>query len=67
MLQKKYLVVVSLALALPSTILAVCYFIYNLIKKGIINEIFGLIIIVLVILNSFWLMIRYGRNLKNKP
>lgn len=55
---KKYLMVMGLALGLPSTILGVASFVIYLIDKKIISNTMGLIIIVLVIINVFYLMIR---------
>ena len=59
------LVVVGLALGLPSTILGVSFFLYTLLKKNIISETVFLLILVTVIFNTFWLMIRYVYKRKN--
>ncbi len=59
------LVVVGLALGLPSTILGISFFLYTLLKKNIISEALFLIILVAVVFNTFWLMIRYVSKRKN--
>jgi hypothetical protein len=52
--------IVGLAIGLPSTILGIFFFIYFLIQEKIISTNLGLILIVLVIVNIFYLMIRYA-------
>lgn len=55
---KKYLAIMGLALALPSSILGVAAFVIYLIDEKIISNTVGIILIVLVIFNIFYLMIR---------
>jgi small-conductance mechanosensitive channel len=56
--KKKYMMVMGLALGLPSTILGISLFVYYLMEQKIISHTVGLIIIVLVVVNIFYLMIR---------
>lgn len=52
--------VLGLAIGLPSTILGIFFFIYYLIQEEIISTMLGLTLLVLVIINVFYLMIRYA-------
>jgi hypothetical protein len=52
--------ILGLAIGLPSTILGIFFFIYFLIQEKLISTNVGLILIVLVIANIFYLMIRYA-------
>jgi len=51
---------VSLALSLPSSILAIFYFVYYLIEKNIISETLGLGIIVTSIISILVMMVKYA-------
>lgn len=64
--KKKYLMVMGLAMALPSTILGVSLIVYYLMEQKIISNLAGLVIIVLVIINVFYLMIRSVSKRKSK-
>lgn len=64
--KKKYLMVMGLAMALPSTILGVFAFVYYLIEEKIISNTLGLVLIILVIINVFYLMIRSVTKRKSK-
>lgn len=59
----KFMKIMGLTMALPSTIIGVSYFAYLLIEKGIIPSWLGLVIILVAIGNIFFLIIR---GLKNK-
>lgn len=64
---KKYSIVLGLALSLPSSILGISFLVYNLYKNKVISEGFGLTIIIISIVNIFYIMIRYVVKRKNKP
>lgn len=57
--------ILGLALGLPSTILGVFWLTYELHRRKIISENLGLLIMVLVVVNTLYLMIRYGLAKKN--
>lgn len=57
--------VLGLALSLPSLILGAFYFLSTLVESGIISETTGLIVGLLVVLNSIFLMVRYVLKKKN--
>lgn len=63
---KKYTIVLGLALSLPSSILGISFIVYKLYKNKIISEGLGLTIIVISILNIFYVMIRYVIKRKNQ-
>ncbi len=52
--------VVGLAVGLPSSILGVFGFVYYLIEKDYISAYVGLTLIVLIIIYTFYLMIKYA-------
>jgi hypothetical protein len=62
MITKKHLAIVSLALALPSTIIVVSIGIWSLIEKGYLHEYVGVGIILAVIINTFYLIIKYAKK-----
>ncbi|MBL7665420.1 MAG: hypothetical protein JNM93_09815 [Bacteriovoracaceae bacterium] len=62
---KKNLVILALALGLPSTILGVFILIYQLVQNHVINWTVGLIILLAVIGNTLFLMIKYVIKRKN--
>ncbi len=62
---KKYAIVVGLALGLPSTILGVFAILYHLVQENLISWNIALGIIVLVVLNTLYLMIRYVNKRKS--
>jgi hypothetical protein len=62
---KKHLGVLALALGLPSTILGLFGVVYHLVKKGYITWTWALVIMVLVVINSLYLMVRYA-SIKRK-
>lgn len=65
-MNRKHLIVMGLALGLPSTILGVFGFIYLLVQKGYINWTVALVLLLLVIFNMFYLIFRYARKSKNQ-
>lgn len=65
-MNKRHWMVMGLALGLPSTILGVFGFIYLLVQKGYISWTVGLILILLVTINIFYLIFRYARKSKNQ-
>lgn len=52
--------IVGLAVGLPSTILAIFFFIYHLIQTKVVSMEIGLSLIILVIAYIFYVMIRYA-------
>ena len=63
-MDKNLLAVMALALALPSSILAVAAVVYKLIEQNLVSNMTALIIILAVIFNIFFLMFKHLR--KNK-
>lgn len=61
-MDKKLLAIMGLAMALPTTVLAVAYVIYKLIEEGLISNGLGITLLVAVIANFFFLMFRYLRK-----
>ncbi|MEX0798340.1 MAG: hypothetical protein WD025_02795 [Bacteriovoracaceae bacterium] len=59
---KQLLVVLGLAMALPSAILAVSAVVYHLIEAKLISNTVGLVIILAVIFNIFFLMFKRLRK-----
>lgn len=66
-MDKKLLAVMGLAMALPTSILAVSYVVYQLIEKKLISSGVGVTIIVAFVLNMFILMFRNLRKNKGEP
>lgn len=60
-------VVLGLAMGLPSTIVGVFFGLYYLVQQGKISWTVGLVVLVAVILNTLFWMIRYGMVKKNRP
>lgn len=58
-IEKDKLKIVALALSLPSTIIAISVFVFSLTKQKIISDLTGIIIVLLVLINFFYLMMRY--------
>ncbi len=58
--------VLALAMGLPSMIVGVFFGLYVLVQKGVISWIVLLIIMLAVIFNTLFLMVRYGMVGKNK-
>jgi hypothetical protein len=58
--------VLGLALGLPSLILGVFFALYYLVSKGIISWTALLVVMLLVIGNTLFLMVRYGLVGKNR-
>ena len=58
--KKKMTIVLGLAMGLPSTILGVSYLFWNLAQKDIISERTAVLLIVLSVINTFYIMIRYA-------
>ncbi|MBC77282.1 MAG: hypothetical protein CME64_14825 [Halobacteriovoraceae bacterium] len=65
-MDKNLLAVMGLALALPTSILAVAAVVYQLIEKEIIGNMAGLGIILAVIFNIFFLMFKHLRKNREK-
>lgn len=57
---EKYAKAIAIAVALPSTILGIFFGVYVLIQKNIISEVTALILILLVVINSLYMLLRYG-------
>ena len=65
-MDKNLLAVMGLALALPTSILAVAAVVYQLIEKEIIGNMEGLGIILAVIFNIFFMMFKHLRKNREK-
>lgn len=66
MVRGKWLVVMGLALALPSTLLGTFALLFSLVKKGYLSETWGLVLMVLVGSNTLYLMVRYVAKRKKR-
>ena len=66
MFETKKLVIVGLALALPGSILGVFLGSYALVEKKIISNKVALLVVVLVVINTFYLMLKYAKNKSKK-
>jgi hypothetical protein len=64
-MNKKYIIVLSLALALPTTILAISFLIIKLINIGIISSELGILIIVIVIGSILFNIMKYAKKTKS--
>ncbi len=64
--KQKYLAVLGLAMGLPSVIIGTSCVVYQLIEAEKISNGVGLIIIVLVVAQFLFMMVRYVLNKKNK-
>lgn len=64
--KKKLVVVLGLSVGLPSTILGICLFVMKLIDEQVVSKSQGLIIILIVVINIFYLMVRSVLKSKNK-
>jgi asparagine N-glycosylation enzyme membrane subunit Stt3 len=63
---QKWWNVMALALGLPSLIIGVFFGLYALVTRGILSWGGALIVLILVIANSLFLMVRYGLVRKDK-
>jgi hypothetical protein len=63
--EKNPLVVLGLALGLPTTILFVALGVLELVKAEIISQNVAILIIIAVVANTFYLMIRYAKKSEN--
>jgi hypothetical protein len=59
-LQSKYIKVLTLALGLPSTILGVFILGQQLVKNKMISETAAFIILLVIVLNSLFMIVKYG-------
>ena len=64
--EKNPLLVLGLALGLPSTILGVSLGILYLIKHNFISKNSGIFLIIAVVANTFFLMIKYTKRNEDK-
>jgi hypothetical protein len=62
----KWMKVLALAMGLPSIIIGLFFALYGLVQKEIISWGMALIILLVVIVNTLYLMVRYGVVQKNK-
>ena len=62
---KKWLMVLSIALSLPSSIAGLALLINELVEKNILSFTAGFTLFLLVILGMLWLMMIYAFNKKN--
>lgn len=62
---KKMMKPMALALSLPSTILFTAWGLMHLVKEGLLNRYIAISLFLLIIFNTFFLMLRYGRRKKN--
>lgn len=58
--------VLALAMGLPSLIVGVFFGLYILVQKGLIGWTTVLVVMILVIVNTLFLMVRYGLVGKNR-
>lgn len=58
--------ILGLALALPSTIIGAFALLQTLVYKEILTKTWALIILISLILNILYLMVRYANSKKNK-
>lgn len=63
---KSWWKVLALAMGLPSMIVGVFFGLYVLVQKGTISWVALLIIMLAVVFNTLFLMVRYGMVGKNK-
>lgn len=63
---QKWWQVMALAMGLPSIIIGVFFGVYALVQKEILTWGWALIIILIVIANTLFLMVRYGLVKKNR-
>ena len=63
---QKWWQVMALAMGLPSVIIGVFFGVYALVQKQVLTWGWGLIIILAVITNTLFLMVRYGLVRKNR-
>lgn len=64
---QKFFIVMGLAVGLPSTIMGVFFVLYHLVQQEIISWNTLLIILLLVVINMLFLMVKNGLGPKNKP
>ena len=64
-MNKKLWTVMSLALALPSSIMAVTYIVYQLVENKLINLYVGSLIIVVYIVSLLFMMVKGANSKKN--
>ena len=65
MVEKKWAKVLGLAMALPSTIFASALFFMKLAENGIISKFVGVILFLVIVLNTLFLMVWYAYKKKN--
>lgn len=63
---QKFFIVMGLAVGLPSTIMGVFFVLYHLVQQDIISWNTLLIILLLVVVNMLFLMVKNGLGPKNK-
>lgn len=66
-MNKNHLKIMALALALPSSLIGIFGLVYTLVRENIISEGVALIVILVFIIQIFYLMMRYVFSRKNKP
>ena len=64
-MKKKYWMAMALSFGLPSAILGIFALVYSLVDKKLISWNTALIIMLAIISNTFFLIIRYARSKKN--
>ena len=65
-IDSKWIKVLALALCLPSTILAMGYFFYFVVKNELINPLWAILLFLTVVGGVLFLMVRYAYSIKNK-
>jgi hypothetical protein len=63
--KRNFLIVMGLALGLPSTIVGVFFLLYNLVIKGYVSWNFLLIVLVILVTYILVLMVKNGLGKKN--
>lgn len=62
---KNWVAVLGVALSLPSTIFAIAYGAFKLVELGYISRFWGIALFLLVIVNSFVLLVWHGTRKKD--
>jgi len=65
-MNKKFWIVMGLALGLPSTIVGLFFLLYHLVKQQLISWNTALILLVAVVVYMLYLMVKNGLDRKNR-
>jgi RsiW-degrading membrane proteinase PrsW (M82 family) len=64
-IKNSWLKILALSTALPSTIFISAWFLFELSEQGFYPKWVAIVVLLAIVLNTFVLMIYYGRNKKN--